>query len=75
MYFSYCVINIKIIHLILIRLLTTSGYVRLCSKKDGRGAKLPLAEQNYCLLCLMHGLIPHDLIILHNQTHGNCISF
>lgn len=74
MYFCYYVINIKIIHLILVRLPTTSGYVRHCSKKDGRGAQLPPAEQNHCLHCLTRGLIPHDLIILHKQTHANCIS-
>lgn len=74
MYFCYCVINIKIIHLILVRLPTTSGYVGHCSKKDGRGAQLPPAEQNHCLQSLMRGLIPHDLIILHKQTHANCVS-
>lgn len=74
MYFCYYVINIKIIHLILVRLPTTSGYVRHCSKKDGRGAQLPLAEQNHCLQCSTRGLIPHDLIILHKQIHANCIS-
>lgn len=74
MYFCHCVINIKIIHLILVRLQTTSGYVRHCSKKDGRGAQLPPAEQNHCLQCLMRGLIPHDLIILPKQTHTNRIS-
>lgn len=75
MYFFYCVINIKIIYLILIKLPTTSGYVSHCSKKDGRGAQLPWAEQNQCLQCLMRGLIPHDLIILPKQTHANYISF
>lgn len=74
MYFCYRVINIKIIHLILVRLQTTSGYVGHCSKKDGRGAQLPPAEQNHCLLCLMRDLIPNDLIILHKQTHANYIS-
>lgn len=75
MYFCYSVISIKIIHLILVRVLTTSGYVGHCSKKDGRGAQLTQTEQNHCLQCLMRGLIPHDLIILHKQTHANCISF
>lgn len=41
----YHVINIKMIHLILVRLQTTSGYVSHCSIKGGRGAQLPLVEQ------------------------------
>lgn len=59
---------------ILVRLETTSGYVRHYSKKDGRRAQLPPDEQNRCLQCLTRCLIPHDLIILHRQTHANCNS-
>lgn len=62
------------IHRVLVRLETTGGYVRHYSKKEGRRAQLPPAEQNHCLQCLMRCLIPHDLIILHRQTHANCNS-
>lgn len=78
----YHVINIKMIHLILVRLQTTSGYVRHCSIKGGRGAQLLLVEQKkrkkkwrrHCLQCLTRSLKPHDLIILHRQTHANLAS-
>lgn len=73
----YHVINIKMILLILVKLQTTSGYVRHCSIIGGREAQLPLVEQKKKKMptppspVFDAGLKPHDLIILHRQTHAN----